>query len=223
MKLANAAAKDEDCATLAATLAALVQELNYIGVTPGKTYTLTNVQLDGTTRALYVDGGQLLIGTAGKSAESYGAKAAFKVEGHEGQVSFQNVDSKAYLIFRGNTNGYNGDTGVMAEFTPPFCLWTIGQGTKLDDTYFMYSVRKDGSTPGALVIMSATGKFDAYSSVEGCTEKFSNLFRFTEVDGEVVHIQNAKVTTVSEIYDMSGRRQKQSAGLYISNGQKFVR
>lgn len=195
----------------------------YIGVTPGKTYTLTNVQLDGTTRALYVEDGQLQIGTAGKSAESYGAKAAFKVEGHEGLVAFQNVDSKAYLIFRGNNNGYNGDTGVMAEFTAPFCLWNIGKGKKLDDTYFMYSVRKDGSTAGSLVIMSATEKFDAYSSVEGCTEKFSNLFRFTEVEGEVVGVHNAKVTATSEIYDLSGRRQNQMTGLYISNGQKFVR
>lgn len=196
---------------------------DYIGVTPGKTYTITNVQRDGTTRALYVDNGQLLIGTAGQSAERYADKAVFKVEGHEGQVAFRNVDSDSYLIFRGNDNGYNGDTGTIADFTAPYCLWSIGKSANLDDGYFLYSVRKDGSTPGSLVIMSATGKFDAYSNVEGYTDRFSNIFRFAEVEGEVVGLNNVKATEKAEIYDLNGRRQKQKTGIYISGGQKFVR
>lgn len=204
---------------------------DYIGVTPGKTYTLTNVQRDGTTRALYVDGGQLLIGKAGQSAESYGDKAAFKVEGHEGQVAFQNVSSNGYLIFRGNGNGHNGDAGVMADFTAPYCLWNIGKSSNLDDGYFLYSVRKDGSTPGSLIIMSATGIFDAYNSTEGYTDKFSNVFRFAEVEGAVVSIHDVTLNNrreqesrgTADIYDLSGRRQRHETGIIISDGQKFLR
>lgn len=196
---------------------------DYIGVTPGKTYTLTNVQRDGTTRALYVDGGQLLIGKAGQSAASYGDKAAFKVEGHEGQVAFQNVESKAYLIFRGNTNGYNGDAGVMEDFTAPYCLWNIGKSSNLDDGYFLCSVRKDGSTPGSLIIMSATGMFDAYSNQEGYTDRFSNVFRFAEVESEVVGLQSIKTVSSAPIYDLSGRRQTRRPHFYISEGRKIIR
>lgn len=195
----------------------------YIGVIPGKTYTLTNVQRDGTTRALYVDGGQLLIGSAGQSAESYGDKAAFKVEGHEGQVAFQNVNSGSYLIFRGNGNGYNDDKGVVADFTTPYCLWNIGKSSNLDDGYFLYSVRKDGSTAGSLVIMSATGMFDAYSNLEGYTDKFSNVFRFEEVESEVVGLQSIRTANSAPVYDLSGRRQSHRTNFYISGGRKFVK
>lgn len=226
--LADVTATDADLQRITTDIeqAARVFKFEALGVLPGHGYTITNLQSDGTARALYVSNGQLQIGAAGKDATAYGDKAVFFAEDHGEQLSFQNAASAQYLIFRGNGNGYNNDKGVIADCTEPYALWTLIRSASVPGAHFFYSMRKDGKTAGSLVIMKDTGKFDAYSSVEGYTDRFSNVFRFTEVPTDPVGIRPLDVTpqpSVLGAHDLLGRASSDATRLYIHNGHKYLR
>lgn len=212
--------------TLNESLSNIPVSYDYVGVEPGKIYTLTNVQQDGGTRVLYAEDGQLKVGTKGTEAVTYGQKAQFLVEGHQGLVSFQNVATNEYIIWRGKSEGYNGDSGLLAEYKEPWCTWTVKPSTKLEDAYYFYSTRNNIEKKGSLVIMSATGAFDAYSDAEGWAGNFSNLYRFAEVASTGLTSTEAPIKANGRTFDLQGRSLKTPTkgvrGLYIYNNRKII-
>lgn len=163
--------------TINETISELPVVYDYVGVTPGRNYHIVNVQKNGDERPLYVENGELLIAPIGTAASAYGNRATFRVEGHKGQVAFRNLASTDYLIWRGNGNGYNTDKGVLSSCLDPWALWTV-KASSQNGLYYFWSTRNNTSQKGSLVIMSATGKFDAYDDTEGWDARFSNLYRF---------------------------------------------
>lgn len=199
---------------------------DYVGVEPGKTYYIINVQQNGDTHMLYADGGQLQIGTTDATYKTYGEKAQFLVEGHQGKVSFQNVDSKEYLIWRGNGQGYNSDKGALATYTEPWCAWTVVASQNLTDGYYFYSTRSDASKVGSLVIMSGTSTFDAYGNSEGWDARFSNVYKFEEVPGDATAISTVDIknSQANHVYDLQGRKMSAHArGIYLQANRKVLR
>lgn len=197
---------------------------DYVGVEPGKTYTITNVQQNGDTRVLYADGGELCIGDKGAEATTYGAKAHFIVEGHSGKVSFQNEATQEYLIWRGNGGGYNGDKGMLAEYAEPWCVWTVVNALAKEDHYFFYSTRSSVNNVGSLVIMSGTGKFDAYGNTQGWSDRFSNVYKFTEVPTTGISTLTGTSSKSAPAYDLQGRLVNNNIkGITLRAGQKVMR
>lgn len=192
----------------------------------GKTLTFTNIQQNGTERALYINSSNVLdISTA--AADELGAAAQFKcTKEASGKYSFFNEEKQLYMIWRaGNNYGYNNNTGTLATYNATYCDWTINDGSaSLEDTYYIVSKRANGTTDGAIIIM-ATGVFDAWSTGVGYTDRYSNLFRIDAVDTETgieeVKTENANV---KGIYDLQGRKIEKitEAGIYIVDGVKRV-
>lgn len=200
------------------------EEYQYAGVEAGKTYILTNIQQNGDTRVLYADGGQLCIGDKGAAATTYGSKAHFLVEARKDKVSFKNAASQEYLIWRGNGGGYNGDKGMLTTYTTPWCDWTIVKANGHEDGYFFYANRNNTSQWGSLVIMSGTGKFDAYGNTEGWSDRFSNVYKFTEVPTTGISTFNSTATKSATAYDLQGRIvNNNTKGITLRGGQKVIR
>ncbi len=199
----------------------------YLGVEPGKKYTITNVQQDGTTHMLYASNGTLCIGASGQTLTDLGPYACFNAEGYERKVAFKTVQTDAYLIWCGKSSGYNSDKGLLSTYNATYCNWTIQESSNVAGGYWFYSMRNNGTTPGSLVIMSATSAFDAYSDSEGWSSTYSNIYQFGEVDDDdpnaVTAVNAATTGDDSPLYDMLGRRVTSPAkGIYIRNGKKVI-
>lgn len=200
----------------------------YLGVEPGKKYTITNVQQNGTSHLLYADGQLLGVAASGQTLTDLGPYACFEVEGHEGKVAFKNVQTDAYLVWRGKGQGTNGDTGFLTAFDPVFCNWTVVKSNNVDGGYWFHSKRGNGSTPGSLVIMSSTSLFDAYSDAEGWAGNYSNIYQFNEVPADdpngLTAASAITANPTSRIYDLQGRLSNQGNGrILIVNGKKVIR
>ena len=141
-----------------------------------KILTFTNIQQNGTERALYINGSTLSI--SNQTAEELGDKATFMCRKEEsGKYSFFNELTGLYMIWRAGQNyGYNNNAGTLANYNATYCDWSIvdANSTKAN-TYYLVSKRSNGTTDGSLVIM-ATGVFDSYSATVAWAGNYSNLF-----------------------------------------------
>ena len=189
----------------------------------GKVLTFTNVQQNGTERVLYINNENKLDITA-STAEEAGAAAQFRCKKEaSGKYSFFNEEKNLYMIWRaGNNNGYNNNAGTLATYNATYCDWSINTGS-VADTYYLVSKRSNGTTDGALIILSS-GVFDAWGNSEGYSANYSNLFRIDVVDTDTgigeVKGENGKV---KGIYDFQGRKVEQpSTGIYIIDGKKVL-
>lgn len=198
----------------------------YIGVEPGKKYTITNVQQNGNRYMLYSNNGQLALSGKGQELSDLGSEACFFAEGHEGRVAFKNVQTDEYLVWRGKNQGFNGDCGFVKEYNPTYCDWTVVTSNNLAGGYWFHSMRGNGSTAGSLVVMANTVSFDAFSDAEGWTSNYSNVFQFGEVeDDDPNRVDNAAnaVSLNAQFYDLEGRKVKETAskgGTVIVNKTK---
>ena len=199
---------------------------DYIGVEPGKKYTITNVQQNGNRHMLYASNGQLCIGAKGQTLTDLGPEACFVAEGHEGKVAFKNVQTDEYLVWRGKGQGHNNDCGFVKDYNPTFCNWTIAASKNLTGGYWFHSMRGNGSTAGSLVIMTNTLTFDAYSDSEGWAGNYSNVYQFAEVakdDPNNIESATSATSTNTQYYDLQGRKLTNAApksGIIIENNAK---
>ncbi len=192
----------------------------------GKTLTFTNVQQSGKEYVIYVDESNTLsISTS--AAEELGTSAQFTCKKEaSGKYSFFNNAAGCYMIWRAGGNyGYNNNAGTLNVYNATYCDWSINSGSaSVEDTYYLVAKRANGTTDGSLVIMAATGAFDAFSNAIGYASNYSNLFRIEVVDTETgigeVQGENGKVQGV---YDLQGRKiDNPTNGIYIINGRKVL-
>ena len=160
-------------ASLLLAIGAMAQtELN------GEYVTFTNVQKNGTEFSLYVnEQGVLTIST--ESVDKLGESALFKCELKEnGKYTFYNENAKVYMIWRNNSasGGFDGGDGTMDTYNSTYCDWTLRSSTNYPGGYYIVSKRANGTTAGAIVIMS-TGVFDSYGDSEGWADNHSNIFK----------------------------------------------
>ena len=126
------------------------------------------------------------------------------------------------MIWRAGGNyGYNNNAGTLDAYNATYCDWSINRGS-VEGTYYLVGKRSNGTTDGALIILSS-GTFDAWGNSEGYAANYSNLFRIDVVDVETgideVKTENGNVKT---IYDLQGRKLTEitEPGFYIINGKK---
>ncbi|MBR3977230.1 MAG: DUF4091 domain-containing protein [Bacteroidaceae bacterium] len=192
----------------------------------GKVLTFTNVQQNGTEYVLYVDESNVLSITT-SSAEAAGEAAQFKCKKEvSGKYSFFNEKAQRYMIWRAGANyGYNNNAGTLDTYNATYCDWSINSGSaSVENTYYLVSKRNGGTSDGSLVIMSATGAFDAFSNAIGYAGNYSNLFRIDAVNTttgiEELKSENSKVEGV---YDLQGRKiGNPTKGVYIIDGKKVL-
>ena len=202
---------------------------NYIGVEPGKTYTIINIQQNNSHYTLYTLDNKLQISDNNQDIASLGNKAYFLAEGHKGKVSFKNLNNNKYLVWCGKSQGYNNDCGLTDEYNPTYCDWTIVASNNVDNGFWFHSKRANGTTAGSLVIMSSTAKFDAFSDAEGWTSNYSNIYLFNEIDlDDPDYIPNITTTRKNNTqYDILGREEpfliNGLKNIYIENGKKMLR
>ncbi len=189
----------------------------------GKKLTFTNIQQNGKEYTLYIkENNTLDLSTS--SAKEIGAAAEFLcTKEKSGKYSFFNEEKQLYMIWRaGNNYGYNNNSGTLDSYNSTYCDWSINAGSKIEDTYYIVSKRKDGSTDGSIIIM-ATGVFDAWSASEGLSANYSNLFRIGII--ETTGIENIEeIEKSGTIYDLTGRAVTEInlPGIYIINGKKIL-
>ena len=142
--------------------------------------TFTNVQKNGTEFSLYVNDQKQLVISRDPAAE-LGEYSKFICTKVNNQYTFYNEKAGVYMIWRnGGTNGYDNGDGTMATYDPTYCNWTLRSSSNYPGGYYIVSKRADGTSPGAIVLMS-TGVFDAYGDSEGWANNYSNVFRIEKV------------------------------------------
>ena len=192
----------------------------------GKMLTFTNVQQSGKEYVLYIDDSNKL-NVSTSTAEELGEAAQFVCKKEEsGKYSFYNEAKKLYMIWRAGKNlGYNDNAGTLDTYNATYCDWSINDAsTTVADTYYIVSKRADGTTDGAIVIMSATGAFDSYSNAIGYASNYSNLFRISvaDIDTGIDEVAGENVN-VKTVYDLQGRKvENPSKGIYVINGKKVL-
>ena len=191
----------------------------------GKTVTLTNVQQNGDEYVLYVDDSNTL--KLASASTSLGEKAQFLCSKKaEGIYTFYNENASQYMIWRaadGKDFAYNNNSGTLSEYNSTYCNFTVvdASGTK-DNTYYLVSKRKDGTTDGSFVVM-ATGVFDSWGNSAAWSSNYSNLFHIDVVETPTAIRSLDQERKSTAIYDLSGRRvEKVQKGIYIINGKKVL-
>ena len=145
--------------------------------TDGPIVTFTNVQQDGTTYTLYIDGNNVLA-TSAESVETLGDAAKFRATLQaDGTYTFYNETKQLYMIWRGKGEGHNSDKGVLKEYNANFCNWTLASGSNSkENTYFFYAKRNNTSKYGTLVLMKSDGAFDGWGETAAWAGNYSNLY-----------------------------------------------
>ncbi len=184
-----------------------VEDYTYVGVEPGKTYTITNIQKNSSQFPLYVDGSNNLC--IGNSGQDYGTSSQFLVEGHKGKVAFKNVATGQYLVWKGKNGGTNGNKGTLGTYNADYCDWTLTASTHSQGNYWIWANRDNG-TPGALMIKNDK-TWDAYSNTEGWLDQYSNVYKFTEVSTE--EFPKPSTDEASYWYTLKGDRD---SGRYVT-------
>lgn len=195
----------------------------------GKLCTFTNVQQNGDQYTLYIDAnGILRLSTA--SAETLGADAVFKcTKQANGKYAFFNEAHQGYLVWRGGdaqVQGYNNNTGVAGGYNPAFCDWTIVSANGVQaNTSYLFSKRNNAVADGSLIVMSATGEFNAWGSSLAWSSQYSNLFYIhTEDAATGIHAVQADGNARPRIYNLAGQRLSvPQKGVNIIDGKKVVR
>ena len=151
--------------------------------TDGPIVTFTNVQQDGTTYTLYIDGNNVLA-TSAESVETLGDAAKFRATLQaDGTYTFYNETKQLYMIWRGKGEGHNSDKGVLKEYNANFCNWTLASGSNSkENTYFFYAKRNNTSKYGTLVLMKSDGAFDGWGETAAWAGNYSNLY---SISGDV--------------------------------------
>ena len=184
-----------------------VEDYTYVGVEPGKTYTITNIQKNSSQFPLYVDGSNNLC--IGNSGQDYGTSSQFLVEGHKGKVAFKNVATGQYLVWKGKNGGTNGNKGTLGTYNADYCDWTLTASTHSQGNYWIWANRGNG-TPGALMIKNDK-TWDAYDKKEGWLDQYSNVYKFTEVSTE--EFPKPSTDEASYWYTLKGDRD---SGRYVT-------
>ena len=151
--------------------------------------TFTNVQKDSTMHILYVDNtsNKLMFKTVEQSVEAtlneLGGYAQFRaITKDGGKVAFYNESTSKYMIWRGSSGGYNGNTGLTDEYNSTYCDWSLTRDIHHEPgTFFICSKRNNGSD-GTLLYnktKSSSDFFDNYSNNIGWNDNYSNLFRIS--------------------------------------------
>lgn len=150
----------------------------------GKAYTLTNVQMDGTRRTLYMDENGLQIGAAGAEAAEGSVFVCRKVGD---KYVFVNGTTGNYLIWKGNDGGANGNSGHQEAYSSNQCDFIVGSSNTYTGTsanafgaFYLQAHRSNGSENGVYVITSA-GVWNKWSTGTGIDPGFSTLIRLEEV------------------------------------------
>ena len=145
--------------------------------TDGPIVTFTNVQQDGTTYTLYIDGNNVLA-TSTESVETLGDAAKFRATLQaDGTYTFYNETKQLYMIWRGKGEGHNSDKGVLKEYNANFCNWTLASGSNSkENTYFFYAKRNNTSKYGTLVLLKSDGAFDGWGETAAWAGNYSNLY-----------------------------------------------
>ena len=189
----------------------------------GKVLTFTNVQQNGAERLLYISNENRLEITT-SAADEVGPAAQFRCKKEDsGKYSFFNEAKKLYMIWRAGGNyGYNNNAGTLDAYNATYCDWSINSGS-VEGTYYIVGKRSNGTTDGALIILSS-GTFDAWGNSEGYAANYSNLFRIDVADVETgIGEVNEEGKEVKTIYDLQGRKVKNPAqGIYIIEGKKVL-
>ena len=127
------------------------------------------------------------------------------------------------MIWRAGGNyGYNNNAGTLDAYNATYCDWSINSGS-VEGTYYLVGKRSNGTTDGALIILSS-GTFDAWGNSEGYAANYSNLFRIDVADVETgIGEVNEEGKEVKTIYDLQGRKVENPAqGIYIIEGKKVL-
>ena len=157
--------------------------------TDGPIVTFTNVQKNGTTFTVYVtDEGALAAST--DDAATLGAKAQFRATLQDnGKYTFYNENKGLYMIWRNNsTAGYDDGDGVMSEYNPAYCDWTLefernAERSGKDETFYYITGKRANGNSGTL-ILHKNNYFETWSSGVAWADNYSNQFRI-EVVGSI--------------------------------------
>jgi len=149
---------------------------------PGKAYTFTNVQRDGTTFLLCAaDDGSLTVSEANAEPSALGNKAVFVCGEENGKFYFAYAAGN-YLVWKGHQGGCNENAGYVPEFDAGHCLFTLGSGSSaIPGTVYMQGTRANAGQSGCFIITSG-GEFNAWSTGVGLSSTYSNLFRVEEAE-----------------------------------------
>ena len=151
--------------------------------------TFTNVQKDGTEHILYVDHAsqKLKFRTVEESVEAtlneLGGYAQFRaITKDGGKVAFYNESTSKYMIWRGSSGGYNGNTGLTDEYNSTYCDWSLTRDIHHEPgTFFICSKRNNGDAGTLIYNKNKSGSdfFDNYSNNIAWESSYSNLFRIS--------------------------------------------
>lgn len=147
----------------------------------GKAYHLHNIQQAGDGYLLA--GSEKGLVVKNYEAANLDADATFVCHALEnGQYIFVSATKGDYVCWRGHQGGYNGNTGLTAEYAGPQCSFTLTSygETAAPGTFSLLAKRNDGTT--GTFILAANGSFNAWGDTKCWQSGYSNLFRLEEAD-----------------------------------------
>lgn len=157
----------------------------------GHIYTITNRQ-QGGFYPLYVTDGLQVGEKNALAGKSYGNRAQFRAIKKGDKWAFQNIYTEQYLIWRGGSQGYNNNKGVLDEYNSTYCDFTITPATSVTavtNGKLITGKRSNGTENGTFT-QNADGTWNAWRdpSVD-YTAQHTNVYTFGDVtngyDGEV--------------------------------------
>ena len=159
-------------------------------VTTVTKYRFKNVQVNGTVRYFAYDSTNGLTLTANVNDAHLYTRTT--VDETAGKYNFQSEDGN-YLVWKGNRNGYNNNTGYATAYEADFCDLIIKDLTANDCAQtdrtvpsgyvFIKGMRADKSDVGVFIV-SSNGAFDI-TNKPFYTSSFSSAFIIETVEVEV--------------------------------------
>ena len=152
----------------------------------GKAYYLRNIQPSGNGFLLYADNGTL--NTKTYSDENKDLSSVFVCHRLEnGNYVFLNGDAGKYLIWKGISDGYNSNNGLLDTYESPYCGFTlISRKSNQAGSFTLCSKRVNSNGTvggdGTFTINTANGTFNAYNNTVCWNASASNLFMLEEAE-----------------------------------------
>ena len=153
----------------------------------GALVTFTNVQKSGKEFVLYItEEGKLEFSE--NSVAELGDAAKFRAtKQSDGGWTFYNESKCLYMIWRGNSGGYNDNAGVLKDYDATYCNWTVTSTDNTKSGTFRFAAKRgDKNENGTLVIMGNEKRFDKFSDNTGWATNYSNLYRIDAIEDAVV-------------------------------------
>lgn len=165
----------------------------------GRVLTFTNVQMNGDEYLLHIHDDVLCIGSM-ENVDVTDASAKFLCKKEtSGGYSLYNEASGKYLIWRGDTDGHNNNTGVLDSYDAEWCDWKFADASVTKRGTIIFGAKRgDGNGLGTIVVLNG-GAYDKYSFNVGYDSKYSNLYKIT-IDG----VDMSKYTIDYELEDEAG-------------------